>query len=75
MVYFRTKIPNLGTFWRSVECKMLVNFTPIWYIVRKFGILLENWYVYCKTIWHSVRPISIHILWPFGIFSPRFGML
>jgi hypothetical protein len=30
MVYFQTKNPNLGTFWRALEWKMLVYFMAIW---------------------------------------------
>jgi hypothetical protein len=38
MVYFQTKNLNLGTFWRVLQCKMLVSFMDIWYILRSFGI-------------------------------------
>jgi hypothetical protein len=37
MVYFQTKNPNLGKFWRSLEWKMLVYFKVIWNILRPFG--------------------------------------
>jgi hypothetical protein len=30
MVYFKTKNPDLGTFWRASEWKILVYFTAIW---------------------------------------------
>jgi hypothetical protein len=38
MVYFQTKSPNLGKFWRALEWKMLVYFIPICNISRPFGI-------------------------------------
>jgi hypothetical protein len=44
MVYFQTKNPNLGKFWRAFEWKMLVYnhleyFTAIWYNSWPFGIV------------------------------------
>jgi hypothetical protein len=56
MVCFQTKNPNLGTFWRVLQWKMLVNstyghlvhfyglllyFMDIWYILWSF------WYIFC----------------------------
>jgi hypothetical protein len=38
MVYFQTKYPNLGIFWRALECKMLVYFMTIWNIWQPFVI-------------------------------------
>jgi hypothetical protein len=35
MVYFKTKNPNLGIFWRALEWKM-------WYIIRPFGIIYDH---------------------------------
>jgi hypothetical protein len=32
LVYFHTKNPNFGTFWKALEWKSLVYFTSIWYI-------------------------------------------
>jgi hypothetical protein len=32
MVYFQTKNPNLGKFWRAIELKMLVHLMVIWNI-------------------------------------------
>jgi hypothetical protein len=31
---FKPKNPNLGTFWRALEWKMLVHFMTIWNILR-----------------------------------------
>jgi hypothetical protein len=59
MVYFQTKKPNLGNFWRVSRWKMLVYFIDIWYIFQPFGILYGD-LVYFLVIWY--------------IF-PRFGML
>jgi hypothetical protein len=46
MVYFHTKHPNLGIFWRALELKMfvyfmtnLIFFTVIGYILCHFGIV------------------------------------
>jgi hypothetical protein len=39
MVYFPTKNPNLGKFWRVLQKKMLVYFIDIGYILQPLGIL------------------------------------
>jgi hypothetical protein len=39
MIYFQTKNPNLGVFWRALECKMLLYFMTIWNILRLFGTI------------------------------------
>jgi hypothetical protein len=46
MDYFQTKNPNLGKFWRALECKMcdkfydhLEYFTDSWDNLLKFGTL------------------------------------
>jgi hypothetical protein len=31
MVFFQTKNPKLGQFWRALQWKMLINFMDIWY--------------------------------------------
>jgi hypothetical protein len=36
MVYFYTKIPNLGLIWRALEWKMMVYFRSIWNSFRLF---------------------------------------
>jgi hypothetical protein len=33
MIYFQTKNPNLGKFWRALKWKMLTYFTAIWNIL------------------------------------------
>jgi hypothetical protein len=46
MVYFQTKNPNVGKFWKDLKWKMyigifygrLVYFTTIWYILWPFGL-------------------------------------
>jgi hypothetical protein len=39
MVYFHTKNPTLGIFWRAFEWKMLVCFMAFGiYVLRQFGI-------------------------------------
>jgi hypothetical protein len=54
MVYFRTKNPNLGKFWRTLEWKMLVYFMVFWNILRTLGIFYAHLATLCS----------------FGIFSP-----
>jgi hypothetical protein len=55
MVYFKTKSPSLGIFWRALEWKMLVYFLAIGYNLWQF--------VYVPTaVWCS--------LWSFGIYFP-----
>jgi hypothetical protein len=34
MVYFKTKKPNMGIFWRALEWKMLVYFRAVWYNIH-----------------------------------------
>jgi hypothetical protein len=53
MVYFQTKNPNLGKFWRALNRKILTYFMATWNILRTFGMFcdhLENfvliWYIF-----------------------------
>jgi hypothetical protein len=39
LVYFQTKNPDLGTFWRALDWKMMLYFMIIWDILRPFGII------------------------------------
>jgi hypothetical protein len=50
MVYFQTKNPNLGKFWRVLQRKMLLHFMPIWSILNPFGIFCGH-LVYFMAIW------------------------
>jgi hypothetical protein len=59
MVYFETKIPNLGKFGKFLQYKMLLHFMAIRYILRPFGIFYGH-LVYFIAIWY--------ILLTFGIF-------
>jgi hypothetical protein len=52
MVYFHTKNPNLGIFWRALEIRM-AN-------VGIFYDRLEYLMAYFMAVWYS--------LWSFGIF-------
>jgi hypothetical protein len=52
MVYFQTKNPNLGKFWRALELKMLVYFVVIWNILRPFDILYGHYVGNVVVIWH-----------------------
>jgi hypothetical protein len=55
MVYFQTKNPNLGKFWRVLQWKMLVYQDHL----EHFPAI---WYIYFMALWY--------MLWSFGIFSP-----
>jgi hypothetical protein len=69
MVYFQTQNSNLGKFWRSLQRKMLVYFTAIWYILRTFGIFYGH-LVYFTDIWYIIWPFGIPICWLIGTFFP-----
>jgi hypothetical protein len=63
MVYFQTKNPNLGKFWRVLQWKMLVYFRETWsivfcYVLWTFGVVRGNlvyffpfWYFVPRKIW------------------------
>jgi hypothetical protein len=38
MVYFKTKNPYLGKFWKALDWKLLVYYILIWNILRPLGI-------------------------------------
>jgi hypothetical protein len=59
MVYFQTKNPKLGKFWRVLQWKMLVYFMAIWYILWSFCIF-HGTLVYFVVI--------LYISYHFGIF-------
>jgi hypothetical protein len=65
MVYFQTKNPNLGTFWRAWKVKC-------WYILRPWGIF--------KAIWYNLWPFGIVCdYWVYfsrlGMFGPNLATL
>jgi hypothetical protein len=64
MVYFQTKSPNLGKFWRVLYRKRLVHFTVLWSISLQFGILCGH-LVNLTVIWYIfhvlVRCIEINL--------------
>jgi hypothetical protein len=57
-VYFRTKNPNFGKFWRDLEWKLLVYFITIWNIlwllVIKFG------HDQVVAVWYSF-PVLVYL--------------
>jgi hypothetical protein len=59
MVCFQTKNPDLGKFFRVLQCKILVNFLTIWSILRPLQIFYGHM-LYFVVIWY---------------ISPRFGIL
>jgi hypothetical protein len=46
MVCFQTQNPNLGKFWRALDCKMVVYFMVILYILWPFGNVVVLWYIF-----------------------------
>jgi hypothetical protein len=50
MVYFQTKNPNLGKFWRVLQWKTLLYFMYIGSILQPFGIKLYEHLVYFVVI-------------------------
>jgi hypothetical protein len=58
MVYFQTKNPNLGKFWRALEWKMLKYFMTIWNILRTFGIFYDH-LVHFVLIWYIFSSFCI----------------
>jgi hypothetical protein len=42
MIYFQTKNPNLGQFWKALDWKMLIPFMAIWNIFRTFAIFYDR---------------------------------
>jgi hypothetical protein len=58
MVYFQTKNPNLGKFWRFLKCKILAKLLTIWSILRQLEIFYGH-LVYFVVIWYIFTRISI----------------
>jgi hypothetical protein len=52
MLYFKTKNPDLGAFWRALEWKMLVYFTAVWYNLLSFCIIYGR-LVKFVVIWYT----------------------
>jgi hypothetical protein len=52
IVYFQTKNPKLGKFWRVLQWNMLVYFMTIWAMFRPFGLFMTLWYMYFVIIWY-----------------------
>jgi hypothetical protein len=57
IVYFQTKNPNLGKFWRVLQWKMFVYFMSIWSILLPFGIFYTN-LVHFLVIWY-IFPVLV----------------
>jgi hypothetical protein len=48
MVYFHTKNPAMGKFWRALEWKRLVYSMAVWNILRPFGNFVSIWYIFSR---------------------------
>jgi hypothetical protein len=46
MVYFQTKNPNLGKFWRAFDWKKLMYFMAIWNSLQTFGDFYDHFCVH-----------------------------
>jgi hypothetical protein len=58
MVYFQTKNPNLGRFWRALYWKMTIYFMAIWNISWTFGIFYDH-LVHFVFIWYILSGFGI----------------
>jgi hypothetical protein len=58
MVYFQTKNPNLGKFWRALDWKMLICIMPIWNILWTFGIFYDH-LVQFVLFWYIISGFGI----------------
>jgi hypothetical protein len=58
MVYFQTKNPSLGQFWRVFPLTMLVYFMGIWSFLLQIGIFYGH-FVYYTVNWYSLWAFCI----------------
>jgi hypothetical protein len=58
MVYFRTKNSNLGKFWRTSACQMLIHFLAVWNILRTFGTCYD-YFIHFVFIWYIFSGFGI----------------
>jgi hypothetical protein len=49
MIYFQTKNPNSGKFWRALDYKLLIYFIAIWYILWTFGMFYVHLVHLCQS--------------------------
>jgi hypothetical protein len=63
MVYFHTKNPDFGRFWRALKWKILVYFMTFWNILRPFIIIF--------AVWCMLFVFIGYIFSRFGVFGPR----
>jgi hypothetical protein len=54
MVYFQTKYPDLGKFWRALDRKFFIYLLAIWNILWKIGIFYDH-LVHFVFIWYIFR--------------------
>jgi hypothetical protein len=64
MVYFQTKNPNLGKFWRALDWKMLIYFMAIRNILQTLDTFYDHlvhfvfiWYHFFRFWYHVPRKI------------------
>jgi hypothetical protein len=60
MVYFQTKIPTLGKFWRALEWNMFAYLMTIWNILRTIGITyIWPFGIVCGDLIYVFNPILV----------------
>jgi hypothetical protein len=78
MVFFQTKNPHLGKFWRVWQLKLLVYFMSIWYTLRPFAIFYGNlvyflviWYILSCFVMLYLAALKIHWQFSFTYVGPK----
>jgi hypothetical protein len=57
-VFFQTKNPNLGNFWRALDWKTLISFMATWNILSYFGTFYDH-LVHFVLIWYIFSGFGI----------------
>jgi hypothetical protein len=74
VVYFQTKNPNLGKFWRALKWENvgifyghLEHFTTIRYTLWSFGTVVIIWYIF-PPLWYFVSRKSATLISAWRLF-------
>jgi hypothetical protein len=59
MVYFQTKTPSFGTFWKPIERKILISFMTIWHTCVRKLYFMAVWHMYVVAI-RYIMPILVY---------------
>jgi hypothetical protein len=60
IVYFQTKYPKSGHFWRVFQWKMFIYFMAIWSIFCPFWYILWHFSIYCSHLVYFPRLGILH---------------